>query len=271
MSLLYTGPADNSKYINHEANAFLDDMRSLAGKTRVAVTQTATTGVLLTVGQSLFANYNGAPYTAGANVYNFNAFDGRCYVCADPLLGCAGTSEGGNAGIEGNQAGRIADALIAAGEFTHCVVAPIAVGGTRIDQWATGGNLVQRLIVALARLREQGFVPSAVLLEIGQQDAGDGTSQAAWQASFSTFRSVIRANGCNAPIFVAQCTWRPSTSNATIRAAQAAVVNPGLGVYAGPDIDTLIGGNRQGGSPHLNATGAAAAAILWRNAIQAVL
>lgn len=272
MSLIYTGPRDTSKVINHAANILNDDNLRLTGKTRVSVPALlAGLGVYVTVGQSLFANYNGTAYTAGAHTFNFNAFDGHTYVCADPLLGCSGDATGDFVTIHGNQAGRIGDELIAAGEHTDCIMAPIAVGGTEIAQWAPGGNLVKRVDVCLRRLFEQGYSPTAILLEIGQQDSGVGTTQAQWESRFSSFRANIRAQGCDAPIIVARCTWRPSTSNATIRAAQAAVVNPGLGVYAGPDIDTLVGANRVAASPHLSATGCAAAAILWRNSIQAVI
>jgi hypothetical protein len=270
MSYIYRGISDGFKQINHTANAFADDNTNLTGKTAVTVSQSGTTGVYVTVGQSLFANYNGTAYTAGSTTYNFNAFNGRVYNCADPLLGCAGNGTVAPSGGTGNQAGRIADALIAAGEHTHVIMAPIAVGGTKISQWAVGGNLVRRLEVCLMRLGEQGYTPTAVLLEIGQQDSGDGTTQVAWEASFDSFLTVIRKY-TSAPVIVAQCTWAPSSSNATIRAAQAAVVDS-VDVFAGPDIDTLTSATyRQAASPHLTATGSAVASLLWRDAIQAVI
>lgn len=269
MSLIFKGTGDSSRFLNHAANQLGDDMRDISSKTRV--TPAAGAGVYVTVGQSLVCNYNGTAYTAGSTVSNFNTFDGRFYACVDPLLGCGGNGTVDVASGVGNQAGRIADALIAAGEHTSVIVAPVGVGGTEMARWADVNDLFPRFRVCLLRLREHGREPTAILFELGQEDAGLGTSQAAWEASFSTFRSAVRALGCNAPIIVAKCTWRPSTSNTTIRAAQTAVVNSGLGVYAGPDIDTLTGANRISGSPHLSATGAAAAALLWRDAIQAVI
>ena len=273
MSYYFKGIADGFKQIDHSANAFSDDMRNLTGRTEVSIATllaSANLGVYVTVGQSLFANYNGEPYTAVFATYNFNAFNGRAYQCQDPLLGCAGDGTVAPTDQKGNQAGRIGDTLVQNGVHDDVVMAPIAVGGTKISQWAAGGNLVRRLEVCLLRLKEQGLEPTAILLEIGQQDAADGTSQAAWEASFASFLSVIRGYTA-APVIVAQCTWRPSASNATIRAAQAAVVDS-FEVFAGPDIDTLTGATyRQAASPHLTATGCSVAAVLWRSAIEAVI
>jgi hypothetical protein len=90
------------------------------------------TAVMLTLGQSNAANSGDTPYVPRQRVFNFNIFDGHCYVARDPLLG---TTE-----HRGNFAGRMADALIERGVFDGVVLVPIAVGGSRIEEWTTGGS-----------------------------------------------------------------------------------------------------------------------------------
>ena len=99
--------------------------------------------VMLIFGQSNGANSGDTPYCPKRSVYNFNLFDGYCYVAKDPLLGATER--------RGNFAGRMADLLIERGLFDSVVLAPISVGGSRIEDWTTGGVRHRRLQIAIKR------------------------------------------------------------------------------------------------------------------------
>jgi hypothetical protein len=212
--------------------------------------------VLLTAGQSNISNA-GAPDQSGKlyqprhRFYNFNRFDGRCYVARNPLLGTTGDGE--------NVATRLGDELIDRGLAKTVVIAPAAIGGTYVEEWrARGGKYFEVLLSTLAGLRDAGFEPSAVLWHQGESNsfafstngAEDGTSlqvtakmKEAGRLSYLRndleIIAGLRAADVTAPIFVATATLCGSVPDEIIRSAQAAVPNPALGVYPGPDTDQI--------------------------------
>jgi hypothetical protein len=233
--------------------------RRVAGKTMVHPAPVAgeTTGVFLSAGQSLLANSCETTYTVTATkVQNMSIFNGAVYTAADPLIGC--TNEVGNVLC------RLGDKLRAS-LFDRVIFIPMSVGSTTVADWA-GANLVGHFGVAKRRCDAVGLTISGVLWDIGIQDASDGTSQASYAASQSAVFAAIRAAGITAPIFVALEAY-PYT-NAGVRAAQAAAVDAGAGIYAGPDEDLIAAGSRYDGA-HFNATGADEYATAWYNALNA--
>jgi len=237
---------------------------------RATINTAETNVVVILAGQSLAANTSGtysAPTNASA-INNVNIYDGASYPPAANLLGCTNSAIG-----TGNVGTYLADQIINAGKAQRVWLVPIAVGGTSVADWATG-NLSGRIGVTMRRLASRGITPSTTNTSFifvwmqGEQDASLGTSSAAYQASFATIVSALTGAGFSGRIFVNLETYSGST-NATIRAAQAAVVN-GTTIFQGGDIDTLTGGtNRQGDSTHLTAAGASAAAGLIWTAIHA--
>ncbi|MGJ5138979.1 sialate O-acetylesterase [Bradyrhizobium oligotrophicum] len=212
--------------------------------------------VLLTAGQSNISN-TGAPDPSGKlyqprhRFYNFDRFDGRCYVARNPLLGTTGDGE--------NVATRLGDELIDRGLAKTVVIAPAAIGGTYLEEWrARGGKYFEVLLSTLAGLREAGLEPSAVLWHQGESNAfafstngaEDGTQlqvtakmKEAGRLSYLRndleIIAGLRAADVTAPIFVAQATLCGSVPDEIIRSAQAAVPNPATGVYPGPDTDQI--------------------------------
>jgi hypothetical protein len=228
-----------------------------AGKTTAtAPASGASTGVFIVAGQSQAGNHGVSNFTPSnaANCLQINIYDGVVYRLADPALGATGTA--------GSYIGRLCDKLITAGKYTNMVMIPVAIGGTKIKQWTPAGDpalyssgwWAHRLVVALKRAHQQGYAPQGIIWEQGTQDAAGGTTQAAWQADFQLLVTMMSAAGFTGKWLVPQSTLVAGASNSTIRAAQAAVAN-GSTVIAGPDLDTLTGGNLQGDGVHRSDTG----------------
>jgi hypothetical protein len=210
--------------------------------------------VILIFGQSNGTNSGDAPYVPKHRVFNFNLFDGHCYVAKDPLLGPTEN--------RGNFASRMADMLIDRGLFDTVVLAPIGVGGSRIEDWTTGGARHRRLQVAIKRAVEKGLTFTHVLWHQGESNAGADADTGLYIGCFRNIHGVLRCYGVDAPIYVAQATICNSPPNEAIRSAQRAVVNEGLGIFAGPDTDTIGPSDRYDGC-HMAESGLVRHAELW--------
>jgi len=79
---------------------------------------------------------------------------------------------------------------------------------------------------------------------------------------------ALRSHGVEAPIYVALATICNSPPNETIRSAQRAVVDQGLGIFAGPDTDTIGLSDRYDGC-HMAESGLIRHAELWIKALGA--
>jgi hypothetical protein len=213
--------------------------------------------VILIAGQSNIAN-EGDPdglIVPAPGAYNFNLFDGRCFVARDPLLGATCDRS--------NVATRLADLLINSGTFTRVLLVPIAHGGTFIREWTRNGRMGPRLLVAMERLREAGIGVTHVLWQSGEAEGAQANADArAWTQDFGEIVDVIRVGGVLAPIYVAQCTVCCSGPNEVIRSAQREVRSQARGVFAGPDLDT-IGPEKRWDGCHFSAAGLQEAAQLW--------
>jgi hypothetical protein len=235
--------------------------------------------VLVTAGQSNISN-TGAPGDGGKlyqphhRFYNFDRFDGKCYVARNPLLGTAGEGE--------NVAVRLGDELIDRGLAKNVVLVPAAIGGTYVEEWrARGGKYFEVLLSAIAGLRDARLEPTAVLWHQGEYNAfafstsgaEDGsllrmTPQLQEAGRLSYLRNLLeliaglRAADVTAPIFVATATLCGSVPDEIIRSAQAAAVSPTLAVFAGPDTDT-IGLALRSDRCHMSAAGTAMHARMW--------
>lgn len=231
--------------------------------------------VLFTAGQSIWATTNPTLYTPSNSsvVDQFNIFDGALYSIGGPLLGTTWTP---GSSTFGNLSARVADTLVTNAKFDRVILVPIAIGSTTVADWATG-DLSSRVQVAMLRLAARGITPGmtgvtfALIYGQGEQDNLNGTSQAAWTASFATLKANILATGFNGRIFVPQETYINSTTSSAVRAAQASVVDNSV-VYSGGDFDTLTGStNRQNGGTdaHMTDAGAASVSTLMINAMHA--
>ena len=252
--------SDHDTYQNVDLNrGSCHDWQARMPVSRFEVFQGRTAAILI-FGQSNGANSGAEPYTPKRRVYNFNLFDGHCYVAQDPLLGCTES--------RGNVVTRMADMLIERDVFDSVLLAPIGVGGSRIEEWTPGGVRHRRLQVAIQRARERQIEFTHLLWHQGESNAradGDGERYA---ACFRSIHAAIRRYGVGAPIFVAQATVCRSPPNEAIRAAQRAVVDPKLGIFAGPDTDT-IGLEHRFDDCHMAASGLVMHAEMWTEILSA--
>jgi hypothetical protein len=178
--------------------------RRTAGKRVVSEAQFspgAASAVILGLGQSNIANEcdPSALYEPKGNVYNFNFFDGKCYVAKDPLLG---------ASIDrSNVLTRLGELLVEGGNYLSVMLVPIAHGGTFASEWAPGGRMFPRLQWTIERLRERKIKITHIAWQQGEAEAG-GTepNSTEWMRHFNAVAGAIRSAGVDAPIYVAQCT-----------------------------------------------------------------
>lgn len=264
--MFYSGPIGRDRYSLVESSG-QNWSRNLTGRTQKAIPSASGRAVLLCIGQSTFAAHGEASQvTAGANVYNASPYDDRLYDCIDPPLGC--TYQDGCGSI----VGRIGDALISASTYSSVILLPIAVNGSAVADWAAGGAYNARISVALRRLANMGLAPTGVLWMQGEADTTAGTNQTNYGNALASVIATIRgpsdAPAFSGTIFVAQCSYVGGTgTSSAVRAAQAAAVNHGANIWAGPDADSLTGANRDSGGTHWSTTGANAIAGLWKDAI----
>jgi hypothetical protein len=73
---------------------------------------------------------------------------------------------------------------------------------------------------------------------------------------------ALRSYEVTAPVYVAQASICNSPPNETIRDAQRALVDPSLGIFAGPDTDTIGLEDRFDGC-HMAESGLVKHAELW--------
>lgn len=230
--------------------------------------------ILIIAGQSNRQAITPTAYTLSnaSAIDNFSIYDSAVYAYADPPIGSSVSTGGG--GGPGHLGGRIADKFVTAGSFARVIVVPVAIGGASAADYATGG-LSNRLCVAMGRLQARfgsALTDPNVTIAIewgqGETDGSIGTTQIAYTASINTIVTTVRACGFSGRFFVALETWLVGVTSATIRAAQAGVVN-GTTIYQSGDIDTLNAGSRQADNTHLTDAGAASAATLIYNAMHA--
>jgi hypothetical protein len=217
------------------------------------------TAVIVTMGQSNATNSGDTIYTAKRDVLNFNINDGKCYRAKDPLLGTTG--------IGGNFATQLGDILIERGDYDRIVIVPVAVDSTHIEQWAPGGELHFRALMASARMFSAGMSPDYVLWQQGE--GNKPKSQHDIERYTMDVRAIVqslRRSGSKAPFFVALTTICGGTPYEPTRQAQRAAISPELGIFLGPDTDALGPEFRYDGC-HFNRDGQIRQAELWVDAI----
>jgi len=231
--------------------------------------------VAVVAGQSNVCNVMPSAYSPSnaSAIDNFNIYDGATYAAADPLLGADMNPGNG----PGNAALRLADNLITAGLFDRVVLVPVGINASDVAFWQ-GSYAANRIPVALARLAARGIVAGTnvtiiVIWGQGESDNAAGTAQATYTAGLNAVIATSRAAGFNGTWFVAKQTYISGAASATIQAGQAAVVNHGAGVWAGPDADALVGSTcsgvacRQADLTHFSNAGAASYATAWQAAL----
>jgi hypothetical protein len=236
-----------------------------AGREQVACrTDRKSTFVIVTLGQSNAANFAAGRYSAHGNVVNFNPYDGKCYHATDPLLGASGDGA--------NFATRLGDILIERGFAERIVVAPIAMGNTRIEDWSSGGMFNQRIKALIRRLFDAGITPDVILWQQGEGNVGDDDPNGRnYSRHLLDVVTTFRTYGIAAPFLIALCALvdDPPPSSENVRAGQRAAVRADLGTYLGPDTDR-IGYEDRLDRIHMSKSGAQKQAEMWADSIMAL-
>ena len=198
--------------------------------------------VVLVLGQSNVANGALGEYVPKHRLGNF--FDGRCYVAQNPLLGPSG--ERASVALD------FADAAVAQGLYDSALVVNLAIQGSSVYNWARHGDLRPYLVHTLDQLKEQGLGVNLVLYHQGEADCLVAMEGRRYAQALGNLFGDLRRMGIAAPIVVARVSRHkaldcPDTDPAAcsricpeIRQAQADIVDPGLGIFAGPDTDMAV-------------------------------
>ena len=224
------------------------------------------TDIWLLWGQSLAAFHEITAYSPAnpLKLHNIDPYSGGMLLYEAPGLGCTHVAINGAAGE--NWSRRFGDKRIAAGKGARQIFLPIAVAGSNIAQWATGGIHNERIKVACARLASLGLLShlTGILSHIGEADNSLGTSQSVFAAAMADAHQTFRNEGATAPILDAlSTTQNDGSTSAAVRAAVLSLVGSN-NVFAGPDNDSLSGPtNRDASGSHLTATGSNNNATLW--------
>lgn len=257
-------PVDNFALYNYPsaAGGLFVANTSVGGKTSVAIgSPDENTGVFIVAGQSLAGNHNGSLSSpASTAVQNLNPFTDVLYRMKDEMIGASGTGAGCFIPYLG-------DALISEGRFNRVIFVTPAIGGASVFNWSPAGQLNHRLIACIRRCQRLGLPISGILWCQGETDNQIGTTQAAYEASLRAVVASSRGAGYTGPWFIAKESIISSVASPTIVAAQTAVVNPSLGIYGGPNTDSLTGGTNRGDGTHLTNAGNAANASLWASVL----
>jgi len=233
---LYAAPG------NGEATRFTNT----SGLTLSSAALTANTFVFVVVGQSLGGSHAQSNYVATQDCRTINfTGDRKAY-----LNNTGGTEIGSTFSANGYQGwpvyssmwAKLCDLLIAGGKYDRVIWVNPSSAGQPISQFMPSGPLGYLLPLAFFTLNEQGIPPSrvnAIISMEGESDGINGTSQSAYQAFMQTWFTVAANLGFVGKWIVPLETYAYGCTSATIRAAQAAVVN-GTTIIQGPDLDTAI-------------------------------
>jgi hypothetical protein len=217
------------------------------------------TAVMLIFGQSNSTNQGKGKFSPDGGVYNFNFFDGQCYLAKDPLLGTSGKG--------GSFASRLGDRLVKAKIFDTVVLVPIGVGGTYMEDWTLGGIHFRRIPVAIQRLANAGLPVTHLIWHQGEGNTGSMSNPEAYKNNFLAMLNAIRSYRVSAPIFVPLVSVCGGAPDEITRRGQRALVNPAHGIYPGPDTDSLRLNYRYDNC-HLNSAGLEAHAEMWFRTIK---
>lgn len=270
-ALDYNQPIGKAYYIAPPQDVITgtDPVLDLTGRVEVPTGNLASTAVLVFVGQT---SVNGVPtqyVPVNENIDQLNIYDGKLYRARDPLLGIAGST---TTHKRGTWMLRMADKLIADGLYDRVILVPMAVGNTRVDQWADALNrpfLFSNINVVGLRMRDAGLPCTAIMWGQGESDTSANTSQESYAASLQKVIAEFKRAIPGCPFLVAREAYYYGNTNAGILAAQASVVDNQT-VFAGENVD-LIGPSGRYDNTHLNAAGAEQRATLAVAALKVAL
>ena len=233
----------------------------IANQPCVALEAKYDTVVLLVMGQSNAANAGSELY-ASPCVNTFNFYQGEYYTLQDPLRGANGQG--------GSVWSRLGYKLIENNFANVVIVAPVAVGGTSIEQWIPGGNLSYLIDETISHLDNANLTVTHVLWHQGESNnvilypnRTPEQNAMSYTANFSLLVNHLRNLGIQSPIFPAVATRCGAlTPDVYLQQAQQALAADSLEIYNGPNTDFLGTGYRYD-ECHFNSVGLDVHALLW--------
>jgi Carbohydrate esterase, sialic acid-specific acetylesterase len=218
------------------------------------------TAVLLLVGQSNAANYQGQRHqSADDRVVNF--VDGRCYRAASPLLG-ADDQRGETWTLLGNK-------LVQSGLYHTVILIPAAVGGSSVRRWAAGGDLNAMLMAVISAVKAR-YTINAVLLDQGTTDFVERMPEGEYRSDLKSLIDSVRAQGVHAPFFITRSTAGPPdwTEDNPVARAQASLADSRNAVFDGPNTDRDVTPLDRYDGYHFGASGQEKLTGAWMRLLQ---
>ena len=153
-------------------------------------------------------------------------------------------------------------------ELEKVYIRNIAVNGSYSWQWA-GTDMTGDINESVARTSALDCKHVCVLWMQGEGDADRGTKEEVYSENIR--KVVEKFRGLSIAFFVPQETYHdgvPKERSEPVRAAQRNVVD-NLTIFAGPDLDSLVGDYRDG--THFSPSGVEKAAQMWCDSISKYL
>jgi hypothetical protein len=229
---------------------------SYPGKTEIPCpAQDDMTAVLLVIGQSNAANYQGQRHQSEDDrVVNFAA--GRCYRAASPLLGADGRM--------GETWTLLGTKLVRSGLYRTVILIPVAVGGSAVRRWAEGGDLNAAMLAAIQGAKAR-YTITGVLLDQGAADFALRTPEAQYRSDLASLIDALRSEGVRAPFFITRCSvggadW---TADNPVARAQASLADDQRGIFDGPNTDRDVTPFDRYDGDHFSASGQEKYADAW--------
>lgn len=209
---------------------------NLKGKTQVnCPVQSASSAVILVLGQSNSANHSERRYTTQFPGRVMNLYQGKCYAAESPLLGASG--------LEGEYLTPMGDALIESGGFQNVIIINTSIGGSKVGDWVNSGRLAQRLKITLNTLKLK-YKVSNIIWHQGESDFTSKTSFDDYRSSFKSIENTLQQNGVTAPILMVISTICGYNSNWTeknpVALAQKSLIDDRY-IFLGLDADATLG------------------------------
>lgn len=223
------------------------------------------TVVLLVMGQSNAANAGNKLYRSHCH-YTFNFYEEVLHKLTDPLKGSNGSG--------GSVWSRLADKMMEQNFASTVIVAPCAIGGTKIEQWIPGGEYNHLISETVAHLSNSKLKITHVLWHQGESNhvllSGglDAQQNAAnYTADFYTLVNYLRSIGVTAPVYNAMATRCVGEPDYVLQQAQRNLASDSLKIYNGPNTD-MLGNEFRYDKCHFNEHGMNLHAEMWLEAIR---
>jgi hypothetical protein len=229
---------------------------SYPGKTEIPCpAQDDMTAVLLVIGQSNAANYQGQRHqSTDDQVVNFAV--GRCYRAASPLLGADGRM--------GETWTLLGTKLVRSGLYRTVILIPVAVGGSAVRRWAEGGDLNAAMLAAIKATKAR-YTITGVLWDQGATDFALRTPEDQYRSDLKSLIDTIRAQGVRAPFFITRCSFGGEgwAANNPVARAQAWLADDQRGIFDGPNTDRDVTPFDRYDGYHFSASGQEKYADAW--------